>query len=230
LCFILSAWSTAGKDAIRNHKPTIFCRQAGKIFLLTCIFFLLPDSASLDDSVAASLNFSPSPADAALPEGVDTETGYRMEHYRRPAPDINPGTELVNTERALELHQSGKVVFIDVYPPRGLGADPIDGSWRNSEAHETIEGSTWLPEVGRGYLEPDHVSYFERNLELLSNGDKKTPLLFYCTADCWQGWNAARRALRWGYEIIFWYPNGSDGWLEEGHALVPAEAVNFFDE
>ena len=75
-----------------------------------------------------------------------------MEHYRRPAPDINPGTELVNTERALELHQSGKVVFIDVYPPRGLGADPIDGSWRNSEAHETIEGSTWLPEVGRGYL------------------------------------------------------------------------------
>ena len=153
-----------------------------------------------------------------------------MEHYRRPVPETNPGTEVVDTTRALELHGSGKVVFIDVYPPRGLGADPIDGNWQTNESHENIEGSTWLPEVGRGFLEEGHVSYFERNLSRLSGGDKQTPLLFYCTSDCWQSWNAAKRALRWGYSTVFWYPNGIDGWLEEGHTLAPAEPVNFFGE
>lgn len=93
-----------------------------------------------------------------------------------------------------------------------------------------MEGATWLPEVGRGYIEQEHVDYFKRNLLLLTNNDKSTPLLFYCTADCWQSWNAARRAYQWGYETIFWYPAGTDGWIEKGLQLVLAEPVNFFGE
>ena len=122
------------------------------------------------------------------------------------------------------------MVFIDVFPPRGLGADPIDGTWMTNEVHHTIDIATWIPEVGRGHLEQEHIDYFERNLQLLSNNDKSTPLLFFCTSDCWQSWNAAKRANLWGYEIIFWYPAGTDGWQENGHQLVVAEPVNFFGD
>jgi len=107
-----------------------------------------------------------------------------MEHYRRPVPTTNPGIEVVDTARAHDLQQSGKVVLL----------------------------------------------YFTRNLEALSNNDKTTPLMFFCTSDCWQSWNAARRARLWGYEHIFWYPSGTDGWFEEGHTLTPVEPVNFLGE
>jgi len=121
-------------------------------------------------------------------------------------------------------------VFIDVYPPRGMGANPMDGTWLTNESHSSIVNATWLPEVGRGYIEQEHIDYFQRNLEILTKENKQTPLLFFCTADCWQSWNAARRARLWGYENIFWYPAGTDGWAEEGHAVVPIEPVNFLGE
>jgi len=197
---------------------------------LLCVSFWLTACANADQSIASALDFLPSAADIALPEGVDPETGYRMERYRRAVPAFNPGTETVSTDRARVLHASGTVVFIDVYPPRGLGPDPLDGNWQTNENHENIAGSTWLPEVGRGHVEEDSISYFQRNLERLTDNDKAVPLLFYCTADCWQSWNAARRAMLWGYEIIFWYPDGTDGWLEENLGLEPAVPVNFLDE
>lgn len=178
----------------------------------------------------AQVRSAASSTDLALPAGVDQQTGFRMERYRAAVPTINPGTEVVSTVRAFELHQSGQVVFIDVYPPRGMGADPLDGSWVITEEHAYIVNSVWLPEVGRGHIEQEHKDYFQRNLQLLSEGDKSTPLLFYCTADCWQSWNAARRALLWGYNNIFWYPDGTDGWIEEDHPVVPAEPVNFLGE
>ena len=193
------------------------------------LYFATNATLSAADSSAA-VAIEPSSIDLPLPEGVDAETGYRMGRYRAPVPQTNPGTEVVNTERALELHASGEVVFIDVFPPRGLGANPLDGTWMTNESHESIESATWLPEVGRGFIEQEHIDYFQRNLELLTKENKQTPLLFFCTADCWQSWNAAKRALLWGYENIFWYPEGTDGWAEEGHPVVPVEPVNFFGE
>ncbi len=206
--------------------------SAGFITALLLTFCPPQLATELQNTEAASrwpTSVASSP-DATLPRGVDTNTGFRMNRYRGAVPETNPGTEVINTSRAFELFKTGQVVFIDVFPPRGLGADPMNGTWITNELHNNIEGSTWLPEVGRGFLEQGHIDYFDRNLTLLTNGDKQTPLLFYCTADCWQSWNAARRALLWGYENIFWYPDGTDGWLEEGHSLVVAEPVNFFGE
>ena len=200
---------------------------------LLLAFFVGPvivNVAIADESIATALGYSPSPVNTPLPKGVDSTTGFRMERYRRAVPTVNPGTETVSTSRAIALHSTDKVIFIDVYPPRGLGHDPFDGTWQTNETHKHIEGSTWLPEVGRGHIEDEHVSYFRRNLQLLTNNNRQAPLLFYCTSDCWQSWNAARRALQWGYEIIFWYPDGTDGWQEENRELVLAEPVNFFGE
>ena len=161
---------------------------------------------------------------------VDPDTGFRMDHYRAPVPGSVPGGTTVDTSFVKEQHGRGNMVFIDVLPPRGMGADPIDGFWLITEPRMSIAGTHWLPEVGRGFLEPEHQDYLERNLARLSNNDKSTQLLFFCTADCWQSWNAAKRAILLGYENVFWYPNGTDGWQENGHALVEVAPVNFIDD
>lgn len=213
-----------------RHYP---CLRPLCLCLLVLVAMGMPPvttAADNNDNVTESIEHNPSPLSTPLPEGVDPVTGFRMEHYRRPVPDINPGIEVVNTARALQLQQSGKVVLIDVFPPRGLGADPLDGTWLTNDDYSTLPNAVWIPEVGRGHLEQEHIDYFTRNLQALTNHNKATPIMFFCTSDCWQSWNAARRARLWGYEHIFWYPAGSDGWFEEGNELQLAEPVNFIGE
>ncbi len=159
---------------------------------------------------------------------VDATTGYRMERYRAPVPSSIPQGTTITTADAKELLSSA--VFIDVLPPVGLGADPFDGNWLISEPRYTIKGSTWLPEVGRGHLTQEHKEFFSRNLKRLTNGDKASKLVFFCTADCWQSWNASKRAAQLGYTNIHWYPAGTDGWQENGNTLSPVLPVNFLDD
>ncbi len=173
-----------------------------------------------------------------LPKGVDTDTGFRMERYRAPVPDSIPGGCIASNLEVQAAHlkafanpsQSNNQnwVFLDVFPPRGLGHDPLDGEWIISEKHDYIPGSIWLPEVGRGYLGEEHQQYFRHNLAKVTNGDSARPIVFYCTSDCWQSWNAAVRAIDWGYSNVIWYPEGIDGWLELGEELEPAVPINFF--
>ena len=40
--------------------------------------------------------------------------------------------------------------------------------------------------------------------------------MIYCQADCWMSWNAAKRALSYGYTNVAWYPDGTEGW-ERAH-------------
>jgi PQQ-dependent catabolism-associated CXXCW motif protein len=47
-------------------------------------------------------------------------------------------------------------------------------------------------------------------------------LVIYCLADCWMFWNAAKRALAYGYANVAWYPEGTDGW--ECAMLMTSEA------
>jgi len=166
----------------------------------------------------------------AEPFDVDPETGYRMERYRAAVPASIPGGTTVDTAVVKRAFETGDMVFIDVFPPKGMGADPLNGSWLITEPRLSIPGTTWLPEVGRGFLEPEHEAFFRRNLSRLSNNNLSAPLLFFCTSDCWQSWNAAKRAISWGYDNVHWYPNGTDGWLEHGNSVTEIAPVNFIED
>lgn len=193
---------------------------------------LLALTVGLGCSGFASMLQAQSSTDSVQEYDVDPQTGFRMERYRAPVPASIPGGQVLTTadvQHLLAQRASGNdnTVFIDVYPPRGMGPDPIDGSWIITEEHQTIDGSIWLPEVGRGYLEPGHEDYFRRNLVTATQGDTSLPVLFFCTADCWQSWNAAVRAIQWGYTQVLWYPVGTDGWQEAGESLVDVQPVNY---
>ena len=84
-----------------------------------------------------------------------------------------------------------------------------------------LPGSVWLPNVGLGSLSPEFADYFADNLATLTGGDAARPLVFYCDANCWLGYNAAKRAVReFGYSNVYWYPDGVEGWQEAGLELV----------
>lgn len=148
--------------------------------------------------------------------------GYRMDHYRAPVPETLSGGTVVDTETAHVLWQSGDVAFIDVLPrapkPANLPAGTI---WREKPRH-SIPGAMWLPNVGYGAIAPVTHDWFRSGLDRATGGDPAHPVLFFCLDDCWMSWNAARRALDYGYTTVYWYPEGTDGWA---FADYPTEVI-----
>jgi len=149
--------------------------------------------------------------------------GYRMEDYRGPVPETLEGARVVDTAAAHALWQAGEAVFIDVLPrpprPEGLPEGTI---WRPTP-RRSIPGAIWLPNVGYGGLAAETDSYFRRALADAA-ADRDTPVLFFSLAECWMSWNAAKRALwEYGYERVYWYPSGTDGWAAGGHPLERLE-------
>jgi PQQ-dependent catabolism-associated CXXCW motif protein len=138
--------------------------------------------------------------------------GYRTDNYRAPVPATLVGVRVLATEEAEAIWRSGAGVFIDVLPrppkPQNLPAGTI---WRD-KPRLNIPGSMWLPDAGYGTLAAATEEYLRLGLARASGGNNAALLVIYCQADCWMSWNAAKRALSYGYSNVAWYPEGTDGW------------------
>ena len=150
---------------------------------------------------------------AAAPSAPPEPTGYRMDNYRSPTPATLRGAMVLSTEEARAHWKKHDAVFIDVLPhvPRPVGL-PASTIWRG-KPREDIPGSVWLPDTGYGALAPVMAHYFAQGLEQVSAGHRDRMLVFYCLADCWMSWNAAKRAIEMGYTRVAWYPDGTNGWV-----------------
>jgi len=150
-------------------------------------------------------------ASAAIAQPVAEPDDYRMDHYRAPVPGTLTGGVVVGPEEAHDLWQRG-AAFIDVLPqapkPENLPKGTI---WRD-KPRNSIPGALWLPNVGYGAIADVTADYFKRGLEQATQGRQDTAVVFFCLADCWMSWNAARRAISWGYTDVSWFPEGTDGW------------------
>ncbi len=164
-------------------------------------------------------------ANSVKAQTVQEPEDYRMQAFRAPVPETLQGAEVVGTKAVMDLHAAGKVVFIDVLPrPPKPAKLPEDVVWR-PRPRSNIPGSAWLPNVGFGALNPETEAYFRDGLAQLTGGDKAAPILIYCLADCWMSWNAAKRALSYGYSTVYWYPEGTDGWAGFGGKLARSEPL-----
>ena len=122
------------------------------------------------------------------------------------------GARVVDDDTAYALWESGETAFIDVLPRPPKPANLPEGTiWREKPRH-SIPGAIWLPNVGYGAIAPSTEAYFKRGLEKATGGDLNHPVLFFCLAECWMSWNAAKHALEYGYGDVIWYPEGTDGW------------------
>ncbi len=151
---------------------------------------------------------------AADAGAVEVPEEYRTGRYRAPTPDVIPGGTLVTRDHVERLLAEGRATFIDVFGTGRFATPGLDGEWILRKPHFSLPGSVWLPNVGTGYLTPEMDRYFRTALERFSRGDKIHPIVFFCEADCWLGWNAAKRAISYGYARVFWYPAGITDWKE----------------
>jgi PQQ-dependent catabolism-associated CXXCW motif protein len=135
-----------------------------------------------------------------------------MEDYRSQTPETVVGGVVLDTGAAHGLWADQHAVWIDVLPaPQRPTHLPPSALWKPLP-HRDIPGSIWLPEIGRGALSPQIEAYFRAHLDAATEGRRDVPVVFYCLAECWMSWNAAKRAASWGYTRVYWYRDGTDGW------------------
>ncbi len=151
----------------------------------------------------------------ALPlwaQDVPEPDDYRMDHYREPVPATIAGGTVLDPEAAHELWQSKEAAFIDVLPQAPKPSNLPKGTIWRDKPRNSIPGALWLPNVGYGALADVTADYFRRGLEQATDGDMAHKVVFFCLEDCWMSWNAAKRAVEWGYTQVYWLPEGTDGW------------------
>ena len=206
------------------QSSTVFRRRAA------CAHVVLAMLASGVAAEAADAGSGPATAvDAGVIDPgaraptVPEPEGYRTEEYRKPVPATLKGAMVLTATQASELWTKGATPFIDVYPyapkPDNLPAGTL---WREPQ-HFSIEGATWLANAGYGTLSPGTEAYFKSNLERLSGGDKGKALVFFCLRNCWMSWNAAKRAMTYGYTNVLWFSEGTDAWQEIGQPIAEAK-------
>lgn len=155
-------------------------------------------------------------------EGAEPD-GYRMDHYRAPVPATLAGVTVVDDDAAYALWKTGRVAFVDVLPRPPKPKLP-KGTIFRERPRVSIPGALWLPNVGYGALAEVTDAYFRAGLAKATGQDLSAPILFFCLADCWMSWNAAKRAVEeYGYETVFWYPEGTDGWGFLDYPMEPIE-------
>jgi len=149
---------------------------------------------------------------------------YRMDHYRGPVPETLAGATVVGPERAHALWQSGDVAFVDVLPRAPKPPNLPEGTIWREQPRLSIPGAIWLPNVGYGDIADLTHAYFRAGLDKVTGGDTDHPVLFFCLDECWMSWNAAKRALEYGYTDVYWFPEGTDGWTFLDYPVERVEA------
>lgn len=151
---------------------------------------------------------------------------YRMDRFRAPVPETLAGAEVVDDKNAFEHWRGRETAFIDVLPRPPKPENLPEGTIWRRKPRLSIPGSVWLPNVGYGALHAETEAYFRAGLKKATGGDASRAVLFFCLADCWMSWNAAKRALEYGYSKVLWYPGGTDSWVENGW---PTEVIERFE-
>ncbi len=166
-------------------------------------------------AAAAALALLAAAASAQVPE----PDGYRIDEYRAPVPGTLAGAEVIGAEEAHALWQSGSAAFIDVLPHAPKPANLPEGTIWHEKRRQSIPGALWLPNTGYGALAPETEDYLRDGLAEATGGDAGHPVVFFCLMDCWMSWNAAKRAVAYGYSAVRWFPDGTDGWDLQGYPL-----------
>jgi len=150
--------------------------------------------------------------------------GLRSSRYRAPVPSLAPGATTLSDDAFLELKRKNKLLLIDVLP-----VTLREGRFINTKQHKTIPGSFWLANTGKADASEAVNRYFRTQLTALTTRfPDKTPV-FFCKTDCWMSWNAAAKASALGFNRLYWYPGGIDGWQQNGGKLVMQPPVPLSD-
>jgi PQQ-dependent catabolism-associated CXXCW motif protein len=176
-------------------------------------------------TVFGALSFTASPAAPTTKHGHVTEpSGYWTGPANSPVPDTLTGGKVIHKARELRaLMRQGGAVIVDVSNaprrPEGLAA----GAPWLPLPHRAIPGSIWIPGVGLGEIPVATDDFFRQRLAAATDGHLARPLVIYCHRSCWLSWNAAKRAVSYGYRNVYWFRDGVEGWRAAGYRTAVIE-------
>ncbi len=146
--------------------------------------------------------------------------GYWTGDINAPTPATLRGGQVIHAARVSRLLETGNLVLVDVSnAPRRPDNLAPEAPWLPT-IHKAIPGAIWLPGVGLGTV-PDAVdAFFRARLAQATVGDFARPVVIYCHERCWLSWNAAKRAISYGYRNVSWFPEGIEGWRAKGLSTI----------
>lgn len=164
----------------------------------------------------------PTPPPAAAPAELDAQMAAERQDFgvaatsrlhagamHGPTPTSIPGGQVITTRGLVELLKGEQV--------RALVFDILGGQ-------EMLPGATLaVPAAQAGSFTDRTQQEFGQFLQQMTQGNKETPLVFYClSTHCWMSYNASLRAINMGYRNVLWYRGGIEAWKAAGQPVVPA--------
>src|SRR5690606_17868416 len=146
---------------------------------------------------------------------VAEPAGYRTDNCRAPVPAGLTCARTANLAGLPALLAKGEVPLADVIPAQPKPSARPANATRDEPASDTIKGAVWLANMGYGRLTESEEKAFKEEL-LRRAGSLDRPIVMFCEPDCWMSWNAAKRALSYGFRNIIWFPGGVTAWREAG--------------
>jgi PQQ-dependent catabolism-associated CXXCW motif protein len=148
--------------------------------------------------------------------------GYWEGNVDAPTPSALHGGRVVRVPELVALLRQGRAIVIDVSNTPRRAAELAPGAPWLPLPHRAIPDALWLPGVGVGTPTREVDEFYRNRLRQATAGNLDAPLIVYCHANCWLSWNAAKRAIGYGYRNVFWFPEGIEGWTAAGRQTTVA--------
>lgn len=150
--------------------------------------------------------------------------GYWTGPINAPTPlTLTGGTVIHNAHQLRALVRKGGTIIVDVSnAPRRPETLAPGAPWLPLP-HRAIPDSLWIPGVGLGEIPVAVDDFYRQRLAAATNEHLARPLVIYCHRSCWLSWNAAKRAISYGYRSVYWYRDGIEGWKAAGYRTAVIE-------
>jgi sulfur-oxidizing protein SoxY len=169
---------------------------------------------------------APSAASVApAPESPVAEPkGFWLGPVNGPVPGTLTGGTVIRANDLAALLKQRRAVVVDVsnsqQRPEKLAPQAV---WM-PPPHPVIPGSLWIAGAGAGTIDAGVEKLYRQRLAEATSNNLDHPVVVYCHERCWLSWNAAKRAIRYGYRKVYWFPDGIEGWRAAGFDTATVEA------
>jgi PQQ-dependent catabolism-associated CXXCW motif protein len=157
-------------------------------------------------------------------EEVPEPAGYWTGPIESAVPASIAGGKVIHAQELARLIEREKPVLIDSSNAPAQPPQLAPGARWLPLPHPAIPGALWIPGIGLGDIPPEVDRFFRERLAQATGGNPAHPVVVYCHERCWLSWNAAKRAISYGYARVYWLPEGIEGWRTAGYETKTVDA------
>lgn len=223
----------------RHFTPARFIRTTDVTFNDASVFHMESDISISTDPVM-SFSFVPPKAGNLKVVVRDTSDGVFEDTFlipsepvafwdgpiNGPVPATLSGGKVIHAQDLAALLAKERPVLIDASnaPRRPENLAP-NAPWLPLP-HPVIPDSVWIADIGLATIEPSVDARFRETLTRATAKNLDHPVVVYCHERCWLSWNAAKRAIQYGYRNVYWFPDGIEGWRAAGLPITNHPVLN----